>query len=112
MNTVFVVKNSAYQFMAATPDELKMNWVSDILKTDTVEKNNIADELSIIHSSVPNNKITYKIRIGDFNANISGDFMLLRNKNNLLLPLDEKLEDYLVNKLEITKVKLPIITTA
>lgn len=110
MNTVFVVKNSAFQFMVA-PNELKMNWVSAILKAEKVKRIDITNDLSILYSSDINNNITYRIKIENFQGNINGSFIVLKNENNILLPLDDKLENHLIEKLKISKVKLTVKTT-
>ena len=106
MNTVFVVENSAYQFINA-PDEIKMNWIREKLKVEKFKSINVSNNLSIVQTSKNEKNVTYKVKIDDFQANINGDFMLLKRIKNLFLPLDEIQENYIIDQLKISRIHQP-----
>ncbi|MFJ7954212.1 hypothetical protein ACIQZG_22170 [Lysinibacillus sp. NPDC096418] len=103
MNTVFVVKNCAYQFMVA-PEEVKFDWVNKILNTENMESFHLDKDLYVLNTTNKEQKFTYRIRFGENMKEIEGDFMLAKKENNSFLPLSEQLEDFIIDNVEITRI--------
>lgn len=103
MNTIFLVKNDAYQFLSP-PENITPEWLHKLLGTTNLTIKKLHKNICIIHSSQVNKK--YKVSIANKITTIVPDkFLLAQLSNDQLTSLSEQQEDYIIDAINIQTYK-------